>query len=233
MKTLVFDTGPIISLAMNNLLWVLKHLERDFGGEFIITPFVKKEGIDRPIKSKRYKFQAMQVMKLFNDGTLKLIESKKISSHSRELLELANSIFSSRGENINIVHEGEIQTIAAALLLGSKALVVDERTTRMLIEAPYNLQKILAKKTQMHIEINEEKMKQWQHIIVDIHIIRSTELVALAFEKGYLNDFIPDIRSGKEELLDGLLWGLRLNGCAISYKEIAKLHKIERKLLNI
>ena len=32
MKTLVFDAGPIISMTMNNLLWLLKPLKKQFDG---------------------------------------------------------------------------------------------------------------------------------------------------------------------------------------------------------
>ena len=58
MKSIVFDTGPIISLTLNNLLWIIEPLHDRFGGEFYITKAVYKELIDRPLSTKKYKFEA-------------------------------------------------------------------------------------------------------------------------------------------------------------------------------
>jgi len=62
MKALVFDTGPIITLAMNNLLWLVKEMKDKFNGEFYITESVKRECVDRPLTSKKYKYEAIQVL---------------------------------------------------------------------------------------------------------------------------------------------------------------------------
>ena len=45
MKSLVFDTGSVISLVMNNLLWTLKPLKKQYGGDFFIPKGVKKAGL--------------------------------------------------------------------------------------------------------------------------------------------------------------------------------------------
>ena len=56
MKSLVFDAGPIITLTMNNLLWLLNPLKNNFKGEFYLSAAVKEELIDRPLQTKKYKF---------------------------------------------------------------------------------------------------------------------------------------------------------------------------------
>jgi len=43
MKTIVFDAGPIISLTMNNLLWILPELSKKFNVKYIIPTGVKKQ----------------------------------------------------------------------------------------------------------------------------------------------------------------------------------------------
>ena len=43
MRSIIFDTGPIISLVTNNMLWLLEPLKKQFKGEFYITKSVKKE----------------------------------------------------------------------------------------------------------------------------------------------------------------------------------------------
>jgi len=49
-----------------------------------------------------------------------------------ELIGLANKCFIARGNYINIVHQGEIQCVAAYLSMNAELLVLDERTTRYL-----------------------------------------------------------------------------------------------------
>ena len=61
MKSLIFDAGPIISLATNNLLWILEPLKNKFDGKFYLTDAVKRELVDRPLETKKFKFEAIQV----------------------------------------------------------------------------------------------------------------------------------------------------------------------------
>ena len=71
MKTIVFDTGPIISLTMNNLLWILEPLKSISNANFYITNPVKKELVDNPLnKTKRFKFEALQVLHYIENGIL-------------------------------------------------------------------------------------------------------------------------------------------------------------------
>ena len=73
-KSLFFDTGPIISLVMSRLIWILPKLKEKFQGNFYITPAVKYELVDRPIGVKRFEFEALQTMKLINDGVLEIYD---------------------------------------------------------------------------------------------------------------------------------------------------------------
>ena len=55
-KVLFFDAGPIISLVMSRMWWVLPKLKKEFGGTFYITPAVKFELVERPLQTKRFAF---------------------------------------------------------------------------------------------------------------------------------------------------------------------------------
>lgn len=70
MKSIIFDAGPIISLATNNLLWILKPLKKYFNGKFYITDAVKRELVDKPFETKKFKFEAIQVEKLIEEGVI-------------------------------------------------------------------------------------------------------------------------------------------------------------------
>ena len=93
MKSLIFDAGPIISLSVNNLLFILEPLKKDFNGKFFITQSVKKELVDRPLEIKKFKFEAIQVEMLIENGTLEIIDNDFIRQEAQTLLETANGIF--------------------------------------------------------------------------------------------------------------------------------------------
>ena len=78
MKSLVFDTGPLISFAMNNLYWVIRLLKEKYKGDFYITESVKRECVDRPLTSKTFKYEALQNLKLIQDGVIKVYKNPEL-----------------------------------------------------------------------------------------------------------------------------------------------------------
>ena len=216
---LVFDSSSIISLATNNLLETLRELKKQFKGDFVIPDIVKKELIETPLKGKKYKLGAIVIQDLVNDGILKISKCEK----ELYLLDLTNKIFVNKGEEIKIIQAGETGT----LLLSDEnnIAVIDERTTRMLIEDPLNLRQLLENKLHSKVHINHENLNKFKEQTKNIKIIRSTELMTVAFEKGLFNDLFT--KNLKKEFLDGLLWGLKLRGCAISSDEINQILKLE------
>lgn len=228
MKSIVFDTSAIISLATNNLLWTLKPLKEKFNGSFIISDEVKKEVYDNPIRGKKFKLEAVQIMELINAGVLEVKYEESVKSKAMELANLANNIFKTKGESIRIVHLGEIESLALAIKLKSDALVIDERTTRVIVEDPRSLADFLSKKFHTKIHIDEYNLEVWRKLIIELNVTRSAELMTVAYELGVLDNYLPKkiSRDSKETLLDGLLWGVKLRGCAISVIEIEKIKKI-------
>ncbi len=227
MKSLVFDSGPIISLSMNSLLWVLPELKKIFKGKFYITQSVKKETIDNPINSKRFKFEALQVFKEYKENILEMFEKPDLKQRTEQILDISNNLFSGYGKNINIVQYAEMEVLAAAFISRADAVVIDERTTRLLVENPEKLRNILQKKLHTPISVNTSNLIKLKNFTKNIKVIRSTELILIAYEKGLLNKYILDISSSRKTLVDGLLWGLKLNGCSISGDEISKIISIE------
>lgn len=228
-KSIIFDAGPIISLAMNDLLIVLEPLKKRFGGRFLIPAFVKRELVDRPLQSKKFKFEAMRVLSLINKGVLEVIGEEKVSAMTKQLMDLANTSFSTKGGFMQIVHNGEMQALAAAVLMGSSAFVVDERTTRMLMESPDRLQDLMEHKLHTKISINRKNLGQFRKQTNSIKLIRSTELAIVAYDMGLLDTYLPSMQNPEKELLDGVLWGIKLNGCSISEREIETIIKVEGK----
>ncbi len=226
MNSIVFDAGPIINLAMNNLLWVLPDLKKKFGGQFLIPNAVKKEIVDKPLSTKRFKFEALQVVHTINERILDIYTDAQVAQKAEHLLETANKCFEARGSFLKIVQAGEMETLAAAIILNSVAVVIDERTTRMLIEDPQDLAHLLEHKLNTKVKANESFIYEFQELTSKINVIRSTELLMIAYEMGLLDSLKQNIPKGTEQLVDAVLWGLKLNGCAISKREIEEIDKL-------
>ncbi|MAH32955.1 hypothetical protein CL615_01040 [archaeon] len=228
MKSIVFDTGPIISLTMNNLLWILEPLKKMGNANFYITDSVKKELVDTPLnKTKRYKFEALQVLNHIDNGTLEVIENSEIKKQTSKFLDIANNCFRAFGHNMNLVHYAEMSAIALYIQKKADAFVVDERTTRQLIENPVKLLNILRHKLHTKVEDNKSSLSEFRKITQNVSIIRSVELVTVAYEKGLLDRYIANIPDSKKTLIESILWGVKLNGCAVSKREIEQIMRIE------
>ena len=225
MSSIVFDTGPIISLTLNNILWIIESLHEKFQGEFFITKAVYRELIDKPLSTKKYKFEALQILPLITKGILKLNEDPRIEAKALDLLNIANNCMHARGRAIKIVHKGEMEALACAMLTGSDTIVIDERTTRVLVESPELLERQLEKKLHTDVTVNQDNMDRLKKELQGFKVIRSFELATIAYELGLLNMFaqkeeeniVPNIRKA---VLEGVLWGVKLNGCSVKKEEI-------------
>ncbi len=225
MKALVFDSSSLISLSINGLLEELKKLKKIFNGEFIITQEVKKEVIDTPIKRKEYELEALKIKNLIDESCLNMpnkigIQDKEITGLTIKFMELANTMFTGDKNEISLIQLGEASCLALGKILNEKkiknVLVVDERTTRMLVEKPENLKELLEKKLHVQVKLRESNFKLFR----EFKIIRSAELMYLAYKKNLIE------WKGKE-ILDALLYALKFKGCAISSDEIEEIKKLK------
>ena len=228
MKTILFDAGPIISLTTTNLLWILEELKKKSRASFSMTIGVKQELIDRPLETRRFKFEALQVQSLVERDIISVIKDDVVKAKANQLLNLANSILSAHGQNIKIVQVGEMETLAAALLYKADAIVIDERITRTLLENPKGLQQLMEKRLHMQLKLNEFALREFEEATSHVTIIRSFELVTIAYEMGLLDKFIVKMPNARRELLESILWGVKLNGCSVTDDEIDTIVKAEK-----
>ncbi len=229
MKSIIFDAGPIISLTMNNLLWILEPLKRVSNANFYITELVKKELVDTPLnKTKKFMFEALQVLRYIENKTLEIEENYEIKNQTAKLVDIANNCFKAFGHNINLVHEAEISAIALYLQKKADAFVVDERTARLLIENPKKLHNILRHTLHTNIEENKNNIKEFRKLTKNVKVIRSAELVTVAYENGLLDKYLTNVPYPEKVLLESVLWGVKLNGCAVSKRELEQIMRIER-----
>lgn len=228
MKPIIFDSSPLINLAMNNLLWTLKSLKQKYKGDFLIPMPVRQEIIDKPLTSKKFKLEALTVLEEFNENILKVQWNSELEQKANELLEITNHIYFSKNQPIEIMHAGEVGAIALALELEAETFVVDERTARILIENPNKLLELLEKKLHTKITVNKKNLDLFKQRVKNLKIIRSTELMLIAYEMGLFKEFVkptPFVKNITREFVDGLLWALKLHGCSIAEDEIKEIAK--------
>jgi len=226
MKYLIFDAGPIISLTMNGMLPVIEKLKEIFDGEFILTPDVKREVVDRPMKIKKFKLEALQVADMIDRGVFKMsgkiVSDQKLAKEIKKVMKNANGVLRSTatGEKIRIIHDGEAACLAFYnLVKGDRVIVIDERTTRMLTEAPGKLEEMMERKLHTPLDSTLDLAEGFKHF----KFIRSAELLYVAWKKDLIG-----VKADKE-LLDALLYGVKFKGCAISSGEIEKMKRLVEK----
>ena len=209
---------------MNGLVDEIKKLKEIFKGKFIITKDVEHEVIEKPLSIKRFELEALKIKHLLNEKILERPDSlgikyQDLEKYSNELLDNANNLLSSKKGKVHLIDKGEASCLALSNYLTQKkiqnVIAMDERTTRLLVESPENLKSLLEKR--MHTSISY--VKKDYTLFKGYKIIRSTELIYVAYKKGLI-----DIKD--KNILDALLYALKFKGCAISSEEISEIKKI-------
>lgn len=223
-KVIIFDSGALISFSMNGITHIIQRLKEAFKGKFLITSDIKNEIVDKPMKIRRFELEALKLKILIDEGILELpssvgIKDSDVAKKTNEILKIANSTFTGRGRYVHLLDIGETSSLALSRLLDEKkiknVLAIDERTARMLVEKPENLRRILEKKMDTRISVKKENLKLFK----GFKIIRSAELVYVAYKKGLVN-------LKNKNTLSALLYAVKYKGCAISGDEIEEIKRI-------
>lgn len=222
MKFAILDAGPLISLTLNGLLHTIKLLKSKFPEiNFIMTPQVKKEVIEKALSVKKYELEAVKIQTLLLNKTIlpssEFIPNNKIEKETARVMNIANTTIRADRKMINIVQIGEASCLAFANLCNcDNLIIIDERVTRLLTESPQNLKAIMEKKLHMPVVLNPKNLKEFR----GFRYIRSTELAYIAYENN-LYDYKKD-----KVLLDALLYSLKYSGTSISSKEIEEIKNL-------
>ena len=221
-RILFFDAGPIITLVMSRLAWILPELKKRWNGKFYITQAVKYELVDRPLTIRRFEFEALQVMKFIREGVLEVYQDIP-SSKVNELIGLANSSFTLDNQTMDVIQEGEMESAATAISSNAAGVVMDERTLRLFIESNRDMKTLLETRFKKTVTPDLQKMDAFSAKLKGLTIIRSIELVGIAYRLGLLDSYIPEGKKGREQLIDAVLWNVKYNGCAVTELEIQDL----------
>jgi predicted nucleic acid-binding protein len=219
--SIICDSSSLISLSDSCLLWMLSNLFGSFMGYFLITKAVEYESVTHPLEMKSHTLGAVRVKKMLLDDVLKVVETPNSAALTSQLSSLGNSIFYIGGKPLKLIHEGETETLAVALDLKLRNVLIDERTTRMLIEAPFDMKSHLEDEFQKKIEVNQKNLDRFLDMTRNFNLFRSTEIAITAYEKGLFKDY----GEMEKRAIEAVLYGLKFSGCSISFSEIEEYCK--------
>ncbi|MBS3068044.1 hypothetical protein J4450_05040 [Candidatus Micrarchaeota archaeon] len=219
---LICDTSSLVSLTDSCLDNILYFLHDRFNFRFLIPPSVESEAITRPLSGglRQYAFSALKLTHAMNRKTIIRVDADT-KDEANKVLYLTNNLFFIKGKPLRLVHLGEAEMIGLARTLNLNTLLIDERTTRMLIEAPFKIKEHLEIEFGVNIMINKENLMQFSEFTKGMEIIRSSELLILAYENGYLDNFDKI----KTSVLEAALNKVKFSGCAIRFDEIQEFIK--------
>ncbi len=204
----VADAGPLISLSNTCMLWILEKLPF----QFLLPPWVINEVSLFPKQTKHYKLSALRISDYIRSGVLQEGElGERGEEIARKVQHIANNVYFIKHRPLKIIQRGEAEAIALATLT-DHAMLVDERTIRLLLEDPLELRNVLQIRTGARVSIDRERAEELQEIVGDVLMLRSADIVAYAYEERILG-------KGKE-FLEAALYALKYAGCAISEQEI-------------
>lgn len=216
-KEFICDSSSIISLTDACLAHAFYFLKEKTGSSFLVPKSVVQECVEKPLRipNKDYRFSALKIKDMLKDGVLEMVD-EDVSGKAGELDRAANSVFFARGRPLRLMHLGETEMIALARELDARNLLMDERTARLMIEAPLILKAHLEKELHVNIMVNRGSLEKMQALAGGLEVLRSTEALIVAYEMGFLKHF-DDI---EKEVAEAALYRLKSAGCAISFREI-------------
>lgn len=218
----VIDTGTMITLSSTCLMNVFREFIKANKIELMISKKVANESVWKPIENKRFELNAARIKKTMNEGIIKVVPmTAELENETDKIIKLANGIFTSEGEAMTILQYGESEALAIAKMRGAKAVFVDERTTRSLIESPSRLKQVLERRQNRKITVNYKNLEAFRKMFEGMKMFRSVDIIALAYDQGL---FDGELEHGKLEL-EAALYAAKYAGCAVSEREIAEYIK--------
>ena len=215
----VFDSSSLISISQSCLINLLRGLKGQGNITFAVPKSVFLEVVENPLRIKRFELNAVRLQKAFEQGWLevKALDSEH-SALAEEIGAKANHLLYMDRKPITLIHRAEMESLALLKQLDSNLLVIDERTTRTIIESPKQIKGLIERRKNRSVDLNEKNADALQRMFSSLNIVRSAEFVALAFERKLLEADLPLSRQS----LEAALYAVKYAGCAVSSAEIEK-----------
>jgi len=215
------DSSSLISLGDSCVIDMMYFLHDNHGVRFMVPPSVIDESINNPLKKeiKEYYASVRRIEKLKDDKIIEVTEPEP--DETNKILDMTNHLLFVQWKPLHLVHYGESEVLAAARHNKDNMILMDERTTRMLIESPFVLKTHMEKEFRINIMIERNNMINFSNLTKGMEVIRSSEIAVIAYEHGYFDNFGPK----KKKAIEAILYELKYSGCAIHMSEIAEYVK--------
>lgn len=221
-KNLVFDSSALISIGSNGLWSFFEEFKkRNPKINFYITQGVYDETIKIKEKVVRFGWLSIQMEYLVKAGIFEIISAKNLKE-SKSLAEKANNIFYTKHGKLEILQEGELESVVFAKT-NNAILVIDEIVTRWLVEEPKRLHALMEQRYKEKVLYNEKILSDIERDLGDLPVIRSVDFIAFGIKKGYFKKY-EGMRFARH-----LLYAIKHAGCATTYEEIDKFVKEDLK----
>jgi len=221
----VIDTGTMITLSGTCLMNVFREFVRHNKIELLISSTVAEESVWKPLSNKRFALNAARIKYAMSQQTVKVIPlGADIANLQEKVMRLANNSFFTNDGALKIIQAGEAEALAIAKIHNAKAMFIDERTTRSLIENPMRLKQVLERRQDKEVTTNKQNIDLMKSMFSELKMFRSVDLIAMAYEQ---NLFDHELNHTKLEL-EAALWSAKFNGCAVSENEIEAYLKAYR-----
>ncbi|MCR4368667.1 MAG: hypothetical protein NUV67_02045 [archaeon] len=217
MTKIIVDSSTLITLSGSCFINIFRELSEREKIRFILPASVYYESVERPIKIRRFELNAIRIREAVRGGYLELARTTPSMKLTMEKLASATAnVCRANGKKIRLIDLGEAETLALMKEVGGDILAIDERTTRMLIEEPQNVLKFLEHKHQCKVTMDRGELGEFRQFFGKIRVVRSVELLALAYADGAFATSMPK----SKESLEAALFAAKFAGCAVSAQEI-------------
>jgi len=219
-KYVICDAGFLISLTSSCLTDLIYFFNKKHHLQFVIPPAVEEEAVSYPLRKriKKYLYSALKIKDAINDNVIEVMGAENIDKQRERLMESANNIFYARGKPIRLIHPGETEMLVLAKEIGTENILLDERTMRMLVEAPFRLKEHMEKEFGVNLMINKSNLSNLSEYTSGLNVLRSSEFVMLAYENGFFKDF----EKMQKDAAEAALYRIKFSGCSIRFDEISK-----------
>lgn len=222
MSVVICDSSSLISLSETCNIEALGFLSKNSRMRFYISPAVEKEIIFNPLNYTQHAFSAMRLKKQVLDGVLKVASANPKPEYDA-LYDLSNHLFSVNGNPLKILQAGELECMAVYRKVRADAMLVDEKTARLVIESPRKLLETLRAEYRSRVDLNESAGVKLEELLSGVKVFRSSELLALAYGKGFFDGYKPVAA----DAFHAAEYAARNAGCSISAKELAEYEKLK------
>jgi len=214
---LVVDASSLISLSGNCMIKILCALSKSAGISFHIPMSVYSEAVERPLTIRRFELSAVRIKDAVDSGCLSVEHGTPETGRlTMEIGDCGNCMNYADGRPLRLIQAGETESLALARTICAKGIVIDERTMRMLAEDPYALRRFLEHRYGRSISLDKRRLSRFRESTQGIPFFRSSEIVALAYERGLFEPELPQ----EKRALEAALYAVKFEGCAVSMREI-------------